>query len=57
MLEAPTIVEVVVRTLAIGHPLSQGTVDSNEIWVDFEATTGGKTIARSGAMSGPGDCA
>jgi tetratricopeptide (TPR) repeat protein len=45
------LIEVVVRTLLIGHPLTQGTVDSNEIWVDFEATANGKTIARNGALS------
>ncbi len=47
------LVEVVVRTLAIGHHFSQGTVDSNEIWVDFKATSGGKEIARNGGMTGP----
>jgi tetratricopeptide (TPR) repeat protein len=26
--------EVVLRTVRLGHPFSQGTVDSNEIWVD-----------------------
>ena len=36
------LIEVVIRTLNIGHPFSQGTVDSNEIWVDFQATAGGK---------------
>lgn len=48
-------VEVVVRTLGLGHHFSQGTVDSNEIWVDFRATSGGQEIARNGALSGPGD--
>jgi tetratricopeptide (TPR) repeat protein len=47
------LVEVVVRTLDIGHHFSQGTVDSNEIWVDFEARAGGKVIGRSGGLSGP----
>lgn len=42
------LVEVVVRTLAVGHPFSQGTVDSNEIWVEFTASSGGKTFASSG---------
>jgi tetratricopeptide (TPR) repeat protein len=45
--------ETVVRTLNIGHHFSQGTVDSNEIWVDFEAKAGGKVIARSGATTNP----
>jgi tetratricopeptide (TPR) repeat protein len=49
------LVEVVVRTLNIGHPFSQGTVDSNEIWVDFEAKAGGRIIGRNGALSGPND--
>jgi tetratricopeptide (TPR) repeat protein len=49
------VVEVVVRTLALGHPFSQGTVDSNEIWVDFKATAGGKVIARNGAVANPDD--
>lgn len=47
------IVEVVVRTLNLGHPLTQGTVDSNELWVDFRATAGGVEIARNGAVAKP----
>ncbi|HMC66540.1 MAG TPA: multiheme c-type cytochrome, partial [Gemmataceae bacterium] len=31
------LVEVVLRTLNVGHVFPQGTADSNEIWVDFEA--------------------
>jgi tetratricopeptide (TPR) repeat protein len=49
------LVEVVVRTLAVGHHFSQGTVDSNEIWVDFQAKSGGKEFARNGGMTGPDD--
>ena len=45
--------EVVVRTLGVGHHFSQGTVDSNEIWVDFEAKSGGKVIAKSGGLKNP----
>jgi tetratricopeptide (TPR) repeat protein len=48
-------VEVVVRTLGVGHPLTQGTVDSNELWVDFLATSDGQEIARNGALSKPND--
>ncbi|MDY3556666.1 multiheme c-type cytochrome [Gemmata sp. JC717] len=48
-------VEVVVRTLGLGHHFSQGTVDSNEIWVDFRATSGGVEIARNGALAGPNE--
>ncbi len=52
---ATYLVEVVIRTLAMGHPFPQGTADSNEIWVDFEARSGGRVIGRSGALSGPDD--
>ena len=47
-------VEVVIRTLLVGHPFTQGTADSNEIWPDFRATIGGKEIARNGALKKPG---
>jgi tetratricopeptide (TPR) repeat protein len=49
------LVEVVVRTLKLGHPFTQGTTDSNEVWVDFEARSGGRVIGRSGALDGPDD--
>jgi tetratricopeptide (TPR) repeat protein len=54
------LVEVVVRTLNLGHHFSQGTVDSNEIWVDFTAKSGNRIIGRNGALehsenSGPLD--
>src|SRR5439155_6778004 len=49
------LVEVVIRTVNIGHLFSQGTVDSNEIWVDFEAQANVRVIGRNGALSGPDD--
>ncbi len=49
------LLETVVRTLAMGHHFSQGTVDSNEIWVDFTAKCDGKVIGRSGATQNPDD--
>jgi tetratricopeptide (TPR) repeat protein/uncharacterized membrane protein len=49
------LVEVVIRTIAMGHLFTQGTVDSNEVWVDFKATANGKVIGRSGALAGPDD--
>jgi tetratricopeptide (TPR) repeat protein len=52
---ATYLVEVVLRTLNVGHPFPQGTADSNEIWVDFQASSGGRTIGRSGALGGPDD--
>ncbi len=46
----PYLVEVVVRTLGLGHPFSQGTVDSNEIWVELIAKQGDKIVGRSGGI-------
>ncbi len=50
----PYLVEVVVRTLNIGHLFSQGTVDSNEIWVELVARSDGKVIGRAGGIDGEG---
>jgi len=44
------LLDVVIRTLKLGHPLTQGTVDSNEVWLDVAVTSGSKTIGRSGAL-------
>jgi hypothetical protein len=47
---ATYLLETVVRTLKVGHPFSQGTADSNEIWLDVTATSGGRIIGRNGAL-------
>jgi tetratricopeptide (TPR) repeat protein len=44
------LLETVVRTLKLGHLFSQGTVDSNEIWLEVTATSGDRIIGRSGAI-------
>jgi tetratricopeptide (TPR) repeat protein len=44
------LIEVVLRTLTVGHPFSQGTVDSNEIWVDAQVSGGQSIIGRSGGL-------
>ena len=44
------LLEVVLRTLKLGHPFSQGTVDSNEIWVDTKVTSGQRVVGRSGGL-------
>ncbi|MEZ6033265.1 MAG: multiheme c-type cytochrome [Planctomycetaceae bacterium] len=44
------LLETVVRTLKLGHPFTQGTADSNEVWLDVTVTSGGKVVGRSGAM-------
>ncbi len=46
----PYLVETVVRTLGLGHPFSQGTADSNEIWVELIARAGERVIGRSGGI-------
>ncbi len=42
--------DTVIRTLKMGHLFSQGTVDSNEIWLDITVSSAGKVIGRSGAV-------
>lgn len=42
------LLELVVRTLKPGHLFSQGTVDSNEIWIDVALRSNGVIIGRSG---------
>lgn len=42
--------EVVIRTLNLGHHFTQGTADSNEVWVEFVARSGDRIIGRSGGM-------
>lgn len=44
------LVEVVLRTLTLGHLFTEGTADSNQVWVDFEVLEAGEEIARSGGM-------
>ncbi|HVR73634.1 MAG TPA: multiheme c-type cytochrome, partial [Planctomycetota bacterium] len=48
------LLEVVLRTLKLGHLFTQGTADSNEIWVEVVAGTGGQALARSGAIDEQG---
>ncbi len=44
------LLESVVRTLKMGHPFTQGTVDSNEVWLDVTVTSGGRVIGRNGGI-------
>ncbi len=45
------LLEAVVRTLKLGHPFTQGTVDSNEVWLDVQAVTpSGRIVGRNGAI-------
>jgi hypothetical protein len=52
---ATYLVEVVIRTLAVGHHFTQGTADSNEVWVECIAKSGDRILARSGNLQGPDD--
>ena len=44
------LLETVVRTMKMGHLFTQGTVDSNEVWVDVTVTSDDRVIGRSGGM-------
>jgi tetratricopeptide (TPR) repeat protein len=44
------LLETVLRTLKVGHLFTQGTADSNEVWVDVTVSCGGRVIGRSGAI-------
>ena len=48
------LLEVVVRTVGIGHHLTQGTADSNEIWLDLTVRDGERIIGRSGLLDAAG---
>ena len=49
------LVEIVLRTTGVGHLLTQGTSDSNELWVDVTATAGDRVIGRSGSRNETGE--
>src|SRR5436305_13865189 len=44
------LLEVVLRTTKVGHPFTQGTVDSNEAWVDTRISDGTQILGRSGGL-------
>jgi len=44
------LLETVIRTMKLGHPFTQGTVDSNEVWVEVTVTSGDRVIGRSGGI-------
>ena len=48
------LIEVVVRTLDIGHEFTQGTADSNEAWLFARARCDGATIGVTGGLDGEG---
>lgn len=48
------LLETVVRTLKLGHPFTEGTADSNEVWLELVARAGDRVIGRSGALDADG---
>jgi len=49
------LLESVIRTLKLGHLFTQGTADSNEIWLDVTVTSGDRVIGRSGQVDEKGE--
>ncbi|HHB13301.1 MAG TPA: tetratricopeptide repeat protein [Chromatiales bacterium] len=49
------LLETVVRTLKVGHLFTQGTADSNQVWVDITVRAGDRIIGRSGGMNELGE--
>ena len=49
------LLEAVIRTLKMGHHFTQGTADSNQIWLEVTVTSGSKVIGSSGGVSVAGE--
>ncbi len=49
------LVDAVIRTVKMGHPFTQGTADSNEVWLDVTVTDGDRVIGRSGGRAPDGE--
>ncbi len=49
------LLETVVRTVKMGHLLTQGTADSNELWLDVVVKSDGEVIGRSGGRAADGE--
>jgi len=48
------LIEAVIRTVKMGHLFTQGTADSNQVWMEFEVRCGDEVIGRSGGMDSEG---
>lgn len=51
----PYVLEVVVRNLKTGHAFTQGTTDSNEVWINLRVEVNGQLMAESGALDAKGE--
>ncbi len=49
------LLETVIRTLKMGHHFTQGTVDSNEVWLELKVTSNGRLIGHSGGIDALGE--
>jgi len=49
------LLETVIRTVKLGHLFTQGTADSNEVWMDVTVSSGGRVIGRSGGLGKDGE--
>lgn len=45
------LLDTVIRTMKMGHLFTQGTIDSNEVWMDVTIRSGDRIIGRSGGMN------
>lgn len=48
------LLEVVLRTLRLGHLFTQGTADSNQVWLEVTIAAGGEKVGASGTRSPDG---
>ena len=44
------LLETVIRTLKLGHHFTQGTVDSNQIWLEVTVKSGDRVLGQSGKL-------
>jgi Flp pilus assembly protein TadD len=49
------LIEAVIRTVKMGHTFTQGTTDSNEVWMEVSARSGDRLIGRSGHLGQDGE--
>ncbi len=49
------LLETVIRTLKMGHLFTEGTADSNEVWMDISVRSGDRLIGRSGGRAEDGE--
>jgi tetratricopeptide (TPR) repeat protein len=49
------LLETVIRTLKMGHLFTEGTADSNEVWLDVTVKNGDRVIGRSGGRNDEGE--